>query len=146
VTVIAWDGKTLAADKQGTWNGTKRRVTKIFRVGADLVAFSGEPQFGLAMVQWWRDGGKPEQFPKHQSDKDDWQPFLVIQKQRGRPRILRFERTPFPIVLEERTYAMGSGSDFATAAMDCGRTAVGAVRVACKRDNGCGNGIDTLTL
>lgn len=39
MTIIAWDGKTLAADKRGTVAGMAYTVTKIHRLPDGLVAF-----------------------------------------------------------------------------------------------------------
>lgn len=39
---------------------------------------------------------------------------------------------------------MGSGRDFAIAAMHCGKTAREAVEIASLYENGCGNGVDVL--
>jgi hypothetical protein len=42
MTVIVWDGKTLAADKQATQADLKRKVTKIHRLRGHLVGVSGD--------------------------------------------------------------------------------------------------------
>lgn len=143
MTVIAWDGRTLAADRLANTGGLRGTVTKIFRAGDLLVGGSGDFAFVLAMVDWVQKGRDAATFPTHQKDKDDWQPFLVIQ--RNAPPQL-YDRTPFPVQLEQRSIAIGSGRDFAMAAMHLGRTAKEAVEVAIALDVGCGNGVDTLEL
>ena len=45
MTVIAWDGVTLAADKQGNQADYGIRVTKIYRVDDDLIGFAGQNQW-----------------------------------------------------------------------------------------------------
>ena len=143
MSVIAWDGETLAADKRAS-NGTLiRTTTKIFRSGDALVAYAGEAVFGEEMRAWFDRGAKIEDFPASNRDKDDWAGLLVIRK--GRP-IVKYERTPYPITFEDRQFAMGCGRDFALAAMYLGKTAREAVEVAIALDSGCGNGIDTLRL
>jgi hypothetical protein len=143
MTVIAWDGKTLAADKRAT-NGTLyRTVTKIFRVGDCLVGYAGDPAFGNEMCAWLRAGEKIADFPTGQRDKDDWAGTLVI---RSNGVIQKYERTPYPITFEDKHHAIGCGRDFALAAMYLGKTAREAVEVTCALDSGCGNGVDTLTL
>lgn len=143
MTVIAWDGVMLAADKRavncGLGTGT---VTKIHRFDGGLCAFSGDLDIGMQMVAWVQDGAKPEAFPAHQAE-DCAASFMVI---RPGGVILAFERTPIPLRFEERQRAMGSGRDYALAAMHLGCDARRAVEVACHFDTGCGNGIDTLTL
>ena len=76
-----------------------------------------------------------------QRDKDDWQPVLVIEAD-GTPSL--YERTPHPIRYEQRHVAIGSGREYAIAAMYLGKNAVEAVDVACALDGGCGGGIDSL--
>jgi hypothetical protein len=57
-----------------------------------------------------------------------------------------YERSPYPLRFEGIIFAIGSGRDFATAAMHLGHSASVAVSTACILDSACGNGIDTLTL
>lgn len=141
MTVIAWDGRTLAADKRAVLAGNGAgMITKIFRVNGDLCAFSGDVDVGLQMVEWYRAGCIAEQFPQKQSD-DNASTLLVITKDR---RVLRYERTTAPLYFEEPFAASGSGRDYALAAMYLGYDARRAVEVACAFDVACGNGIDTL--
>lgn len=42
MTVICWDGKTLAADKRATSVGLARTVTKVQRHGDVLLAMTGD--------------------------------------------------------------------------------------------------------
>jgi ATP-dependent protease HslVU (ClpYQ) peptidase subunit len=143
MSVIAWDGHVLAADKQATNNGLKRTTTKIHRVGECLVAFTGDASQGMLMVEWLRGGCVPDEFPASQRDKDDWAPVAVIRPDRT---IATYERTPVPVVIEDRIYAAGCGRDYAMAVMHLGLGAVKAVEVACALDAYCGNGMDTLSL
>lgn len=143
MSVIAWDGKTMAADKRAVFGTTIFTTTKIERIGDALLAYAGEASFGEEMIAWWRRGAKPEDFPASQRDKDDWAGLLVIR--RGQ-RIARYERTPYPVWFEDKCFAIGSGREFALAAMYLGCNARRAVEVACALDSGCGNGIDVLEL
>jgi len=141
MTIIAWDGITLAADKRAVINGLSRTLTKIFRLkNGDLFGACGDMTYCLQMLEWVQNGMKPEDFPKEQRDKDDWQVCVVIIE-----GVLHlFERTPYAIVFEDTFYACGSGRDYAIAAMHLGKTAKEAVEVACIFDTGCGNGVDEL--
>lgn len=143
MTVIAWDGKTLAADKRCTYGSLIRTETKIFRVGGVLCGGSGETSFVNGMIEWVRGGRDLQKFPEHQKSKDDWCSFLVIEAD-GTPSV--YERTPYPIRYEDKFLAIGSGRDFAMAAMHLGKTAKEAVEIASVLDNTCGNGIDALEL
>jgi 20S proteasome alpha/beta subunit len=143
VTVIVWDGKTLAADKRASYGGMICTVTKIFRVGDRLVGGAGDAAFVLAMVAWVRFGRRGEDFPAAQGSKDDWQPLLVIEPD---GKILIYERTAYPIYYEQDCMVVGSGREYARAALHLGKTAAEAVQVAIDLDHNCGNGIDTLEL
>lgn len=142
MTVIAWDGKTLAADKRACIGSMIRTTTKIFKVRDCLVGYSGDATFGEQVLAWFMDGENPKEFPAQNRDKDDWAGLLVI---RADGAIHKYERTPHPIKFEDEKFAFGSGRDFALAAMYCGKTAKEAVELTIELDNGCGNGVDTLT-
>lgn len=143
MTAIAWDGRSLAADRLANTGGLRGSVTKIFRAGELLVGGSGDFAFVLAMVGWVQRGRDPAAFPEHQKNKDDWQPILVIEKSAP---IQLYDRTPFPVRFEQRSIAIGSGRDFAMAAMYLGRSAKEAVEVAIALDVGCGGPVDVLEL
>ena len=141
MTVLVYDGKTLAADKQATNGGLKRTVTKVFRVGDLAVGFSGDYGQAMEMLDWVRSGRKVEAFPASQRG-DDWCSTLVIDG----GRILVYEKSPYPLVIEDPVFASGSGRGFAVAAMYCGLDARRAVAVACQFETGCGMGIDAIDL
>lgn len=143
MTCIAWDGKTLAADKLAVYGTLRRTVVKIRRAGDCLVGLAGEAQWFGALAKWVEDGRDPATYPAHQASKDDMQSFLVIEPS---GQILLYERSPYPVKFEGTQIAIGCGRDFATAAMHLGHSAVAAVKLACELDAFCGNGIDTLTL
>lgn len=50
MTVIAWDGKTLAADKRVGYGNMHRTTTKIRRVGDALVGCSGSGSLAVAAM------------------------------------------------------------------------------------------------
>ena len=143
MTVIAWDGKTLAADKRATLAGYGGgTVTKIHRINGALCAFSGSLDTGLEMLEWFRSGADPAKYPKRQADDND-ATFIVITPDRA---VMVYERSPHPLKFEEGVKATGSGRDYALAAMYLGYPARTAVEVACALDVNCGNGVDTLEL
>lgn len=143
MTVIAWDGETLAADKRACLGGLIRTTTKIFYVNGCLVGYAGDADAGEEMLQWFRDGAIPADFPPAQRDDDRWAGLLVVHPGKN---LCKYERTPYPVKFPPQQFAIGSGRDFALAAMHCGKTAEEAVKVACVFDAGCGNGVDVLRL
>lgn len=141
MTVIAWDGKTLAADRRALLSGVPMAVTKIFKVGDNLAGFSHTMSRGLALVQWLKDGANAAAFPKPE-DKDDYANLLVVSPGGA---LFKYENSPNPIIYEPgQQFAMGSGRDFALMAMLLGKTAREAVDLTCGLTVECGNGIDTL--
>ena len=132
----------LAADKRSCVGGLHRTVTKIHRIGRLLVGGSGEPALIGNVLAWIGAGRDPATFPASQRDKDDWQPVMVIED----GAILIYERSPYPVRWHDTIAAIGSGRDFALAAMHLGKTAEVAVAVASHFDPGCGNGCDALTI
>ena len=143
MTTIAWDGHTLAADKRSCFGTLIHTVTKIYRVRECLVAGAGDFDRIQEAVAWFASGADPAKLPPFQRDNNDFVGLVVIQPDKT---ILRYERGPYPFKIESPFYAMGSGRDFAMAAMHLGLKAKEAVQVAMALDSGSGNGIDTMTL
>lgn len=143
MSVVIWDGTTLAADKRAVSAGVVRSVTKIRKVRGCLIGYSGDAAFGEQMMYWFAEGAKMEDFPPSQRDKDDWAGLVVCRKDTG---LFKYERTPHPIHFGFQHYAIGSGRDFALAALLLGKTATEAVEVTSLLSADCGNGVDTLTF
>lgn len=149
MTVIAWDGKNLVADKQATDScGLKGTVTKIERfdfhyedetVEEVLVGVCGDFCTSAALLQWFKDGANPKEFPP--LDPDRRASLVAISKEQG---IRLYTAGPYPMLFEDKTGAWGSGRDFALAAMHLGHDALKAVEVACLFNVDCGNGTDVL--
>lgn len=144
MTVIAWDGHTLAADKRATVAGMATTATKIHRLHDGLIAFSGCGSHAAELLNWFKGERKPEDYPRRDANSDNGAGTLFITNDR---RILMYSQTsPHPEVVEDKFFARGAGRDYAMAAMHLGCDARRAVEVACAFDVGCGNGIDTLEL
>jgi len=116
-------------------------MTKIWAVNGALVGSVGTAVGGLEMREWYRNGALPEEFPASQRDDAKCSNLLVILPNFT---ILKYEHAPYPIHITDAQIAIGCGRDFALAAMHLGKTAAEAVKVACRFDSGCGNGVDTL--
>lgn len=138
MTVLAWDGKTLAADRQLTLGGTPIPSTKIHREDDHLVGLLGEVQEGLAFLEWYRGGCDPKEKP---TMKQGFAAYVVIGKQ-----LWKYESMLIPYLIDMPFWGAGSGGEFAIGAMAAGKTATEAVEIACQFDNCCGLGIDTLSL
>lgn len=142
MTIVAWDGKTLAADKQAGYGNGVRVVTKIFKHGDRLFGLAGDGGLAQEVMAWVLAGANPDKYPAAQRDKDNFTNVLVISKY----KVIEYARSPIPTLYEDIFLATGCGRDFAIAAMYLGKTAKEAVEIACRFDSACGMGVDTLTL
>lgn len=141
MTVIAWDGETLAADKMATNFGIAMTTTKIHKIRNHLVFASGDLSHTRMLIKWFEDGAIQADYPKA-LEGDQRGHLSVITPDKI---IFRYEG-PLPAIIENRHYAIGSGRDFALAFMSLGLTADDAVKRTCELSTECGNGIDILTL
>lgn len=139
MTVIVWDGETLAADRQSSHQNLRRSVTKISKHGDLLIACSGTYTAAQAVKAWLVSGAEVEDFPFARVDEHT--AVIAINKE---GQILRFEDSPFPVVLNDKIIAEGTGRDFALGAMAMGADAAKAVEIACVYDIYSGGGIDRL--
>jgi hypothetical protein len=146
MSVVVWDGKTLAADKRAS-NGSLAFTTTKIRLldrnsGDVILGWTGDHDSGEMMAKWYADGADPKEWPECQKDKDAWCRLIVVNGSGA----CFYERQPVAIRVEDPFAAWGSGRDFALAALHLGKTAEEAVAVACHFDSGCGNGIDSLSV
>lgn len=140
MTIICWDGKTLAGDRLGDANGLRRTATKIARIHTNLYGFAGYASRSAELIAWFQQGGLPKDVPAFQLT-EDYQSILMVREDR---RIFTYGRSGFPFEVFDKFHAVGSGRDFAIAAMHLGKTAREAVEIASLFDISCGNGVDTL--
>lgn len=144
MSVIAFDGKSIAADRIGVTDGMRTTSTKLWKVGQEILATYGDPTRGAVLRGWWIRGGKEEDFPARPKDptNDDLSTLIVVTK-----NVVRvFVDRPVTYIVEDRFMAWGAGRDFAMGAMAMGATAEQAVEVACRLSIYCGMGIDVFHL
>lgn len=143
MTVICWDGRTLAADREAgdTWIKCNS-VIKIERLAGHLAGCAGPAAGAREMQAWFAAGADPASF--HESlRKIDNLTMLAIAPD-GTIKV--YQNTPYPIIYSGTQHAIGSGKEAAMAAMLAGCDARRAVEIASLVCAGCGNGIDTLTF
>jgi 20S proteasome alpha/beta subunit len=143
VSVIVWDGKSLAADRQWTAGNLIRTTTKIWKHGDVLMGGSGTLTHVEALRNWVLGGMLPAKFPDLKCDQNYVPHFWLINRNGA---VAKFEDTPYPMTLRDPFFAEGSGRDFAYGALEMGADAARAVEIACKYDTSCGGGIDVLTF
>lgn len=144
MTVIAWDGRTLAVDRQAAYDGLCRRVKKYRRLkDGGVLAMCGTLAAGTIMMDWYEAGADVSQYPPCQNSEDNAE--LIVIRPRG--AILWFGKHPtankYP---RGRLWAWGCGRAYALGAMAHGASAVEAVRIASRFDADCGMGVDWHTL
>lgn len=144
MTIIAWDGKTLAADKQSGDEWTKYgRTTKIRRIRDCLVGAAGNAAMNREMFAWFEAGAIAAELPDEQREIARCSSLLVITPE-GLIRV--YQNGGFPLDVENPYYAIGSGKEAASAVLELGFDAVRAVEIASIVCTGCGGGVDILTL
>lgn len=141
MTIIAWDGKTLAADRQSTSNNMRRTTCKIYRVSDGLIAITGSGCHGVALLDWFRGERDPLAWPKESGEIAN-----IIHVTRQGVFVYAGDLPAFGEPVLDSFVAFGSGRDYAMTAMHLGKTAAEAVEIACLFDVSCGMGIDTLEL
>lgn len=142
MTIIAWDGKTLAADRQSTTNNMRRATRKIYEVNDGLVAITGGACHGHALLDWFYTDRDPKNWPV--SSKDGCSNIIHFTK--AGIWVYAGDEPAFGEPVLSPFIAFGSGRDYAMAAMHLGKNAKDAVKIACLFDVSCGMGIDTLRL
>lgn len=142
MTVIAWDGKTLAADKRSSDDSSHRTVTKIRRTAdGSLIGTCGPASACREMEEWFEAGANPDTLPLGQRVCETAAWLLAITPAR---EIRYWQLGAHPMLVEDEKIAIGSGLTYALAAMHLGCNARVAVQVAIDLCPSCGNGIDAL--
>ena len=141
MTVIVWDGTSLAADRRSTRGGTVYLVRKVHRVGNLLIGLTGGTDFASELLAWIERGRRVEDWPANQKH-DDYAVALMIDG----GRTFTYDRSPYPVELFGPHIALGAGREVALGALWMGATAKQAVLAACDWCDSCGNGVDVLEL
>lgn len=146
MTIIAWDGRTLAGDRMSTVGGTPIRDAepKVHRMRAPngrlaLFGFSGNSSFRSAYLHWLCGGEEPQ---IKQGETMNWAIVAIVE-----PRWVYYRSDTanrWDLFGAMSYWAIGSGADYALGAMEHGATARQAVRIATLLDNQCGMGIDSV--
>lgn len=142
MSCITWDGHTLAADRLST--GHLNPVCKVHRLkDGSLVGGSGDTGW-LARVYEWMDAGRD--IATRPNVPADTIKVLRVYKTcpAAVPKVEVYTDTLCPVPVELPFYAIGSGSQYAMAAMHCLKNAVDAIKVAAQFDYQTNHHIDSL--
>jgi 20S proteasome alpha/beta subunit len=144
MTVIAYDGKSLAADRLCVTGDTLSTAKKLFRI-SDTVAVSvcGGESACQALLDWIRarDTDNPAPWPECQKT-DDWASLIIA----GPDGCCYYNREPHPVGVIDKFAAWGVGREAALGAMAMGADAKRAVEIASEWVCGCGRGVDVVRL
>jgi ATP-dependent protease HslVU (ClpYQ) peptidase subunit len=139
MTVVAWDGKCLAADRLYVRGNTKGEMNKVLKHKNSILGFAGAAQQMTSWYEWLKTGKEP--------NIEEWDlDVLCITKNKNKIIIDLYECSIIPTHIEGSRCAIGTGSDYALCAMYLGHSAVEAVDIASQLSPDCGNGIDILTF
>ena len=146
MTCIVYDGKnTLAGDNQMTSWGVPMKIKKVSKVNGYLTGLMGGANTGIDILEWFRAGAVAKDFPKtaQSATGDDVGFLIVICEKKG---ALLYSKSPNPLPYGKQSFAWGSGMDLAIGAMESGKTASQAVKIAISKNTGCGFGITTISF
>jgi len=146
LTTIAFDGRSVAADRQMTIGGTaiKSPFPKIKRVMIEgvksICGFSSGNVCHVMPVLEWLQQGCPDERPDI-SDAKDFSLILV-----NRAGVFYSTESLNLVPIGNIPWAIGSGADFALGAMAAGASAKRAVMLTMQLDTSTGMGFDVLPL
>ena len=131
MTVVVWDGISIACDSRMTGGYIKDDTQKIFKLGNRHIGVAGTYSAALLAIQWMKDKTKDK--PKLETQDDN--EFEAIEIRDGKCYYYDENLIESPV---SAPYAIGSGCQFAMAAMWLGHDAKTAVNTAKKFDESCG--------
>ena len=141
MTTIAWDGKTLAADRQAHHgpSNTKYECKKLRVLNGRAIAGAGMKCLIDAMTDWITYGGDlPEACKQGEYT-------VVVASAENECEV--YEGAPIPLKIPAGVkLAWGSGAQAAMAAMECGKNAEEAIVIASRVDLDTGMGFDSHTF
>ena len=144
MSVVAWDGTHMAADRQATCGDMRRRTVKLVRSkdGKRVFSWTGTESLGRILMAWYEDGRDPAKWPAAQATTD-WTRMLVAHKD----RIEEWQQHPAPTIHPiGRIAAWGSGRDFAMGALATGSSAKHAELIASRYNVACGMGVTVMRV
>ena len=135
MTVIVWDGTSLAADRQSSVGDMRTAVSKIVRrEDGALVALCGSQSLGLAMIDSiFGEAAWPT------ATTDEGATIIVVKP--GEPAIFYSSERKIAMPVEQGWMTWGSGREFAAGALLMGADAKRAVEITNQLCNGCGLGV-----
>lgn len=143
MTVIAYDGKWIAADRQSNSGNLVYPSTKLRRLdNGEVIASTGYVDTCTAIENWYAGGADLDRYPQGQADKERYAVLVVVSTE----GVWEYVAAPARIPIEGPFHAWGSGCEVAFGLLAAGRSAVEAVETAIHYCHACGLGIDAIEL
>ena len=118
MSVVAWDGRYLVADRMAECAGATYQVSKLIVVEVQDkkigIAATGEFDGIGPLVDWFVSGKPTDKWPSAQQTSDKWTRLIVVED----GKLHWYERTPYALGTTSPFMAFGAGRDFALGAMD----------------------------
>jgi hypothetical protein len=140
MTVVATDGKTIAADSLTTFGYERsgQPAQKIVCKGGKIYAYAGVTCLFPVLIDWHLKGADPGSMPK--MGDEEWS-MLVID----RDGMNLYSSAPYPLKVAA-PFAIGNAANFALGALALGVSSKAAVEVAIKLSTVCGGEIQVIDI
>lgn len=130
MTTVAGDARlgVLVCDSRCVYGDTQVAITKVHRIGDELIGLAGDVKHGQDFLAWLRRsrrGVRP---------KGDEYTALILRKD----GLWQWDSNGCEMRLELGYHAIGTGAHAALGAMKAGAAVEAAVRIACEIDAGSG--------
>ena len=134
MTVIVWDGRTLAVDSAALQGNVVHRADKVVLINGnrELLTGHGDAALVLQLVDWYKAGADVATFPFTSGFSHNPAELIVLR----RDGLYRYEG-PHPIYHGQNACAFGDGADFAYGALYVTMFSAKAVAAACEYSPSC---------
>jgi hypothetical protein len=139
MTTIACNREEMACDSRSSYDGGEFFTCddKIERIGDSLVGCAGKFSSIFKFLAWFRN----QSAERPEMDDEDF--TAVVLNRKG---IWIYDGTTYPSRVAQTSFAIGSGSQGAFAAMLCGKSPSEAVAIAIKCDKHSGGPVRQFSL
>ena len=152
MTIIAFDGTTMAGDRASWCGSTAHPTRKVYRLDEHelpftsksvLVGFAGTSWFCFAVLEWMRKGGPYPQCPPDDKGKSC---ALIVDSRRRIWRLAADSPIAEPVLDRKTAFGATVGQAMAYGYMAAGGSAAGAVALCVKHTDIAGIGVDVISF
>jgi len=144
MSVVVWDGKTLAADRKAVCNGHQFATSKSRQlVDGTVLAWTGTQPTGLLLAEWYEAGEDRSKWPASQQT-EEWAQLIVVTP--NGKEVFEYGNHPVRLTIESVPFAWGMDKKFALGALAMGADARKAVEITNRLCDSCGFGVDAYDV